>query len=139
MSRFENAKKFFDACETGAGWDGCKEFVADGATFLAQAEALAEVKTVETYCDWMKGLVHDIAPGATYDLHASAYDEETSTAIFFAVFRGKHTGEGGPVLPTGKETNSEYVYVLTMDDSGKVAKMVKVWNDGWALKELGWA
>jgi len=26
-----------------------------------------------------------------------------------------------------------------MNDEGKVAKMFKVWNATWTLKELGWA
>ncbi len=33
MSAVENARKFFDACEKPAGWQGCKEYVADGAPF----------------------------------------------------------------------------------------------------------
>ena len=36
-----------------------------------------------------------------------------------------------------KATNTHYVYVLTMNDEGKVEKMYKVWNAPWALKELG--
>jgi hypothetical protein len=28
--------------------------------------------------------------------------------------------------------------VLTMNDQNKVARMVKVWNAPWAMKELGW-
>ncbi len=27
---------------------------------------------------------------------------------------------------------------LTMNGEGKVAKMAKVWNASWTLKELGW-
>jgi hypothetical protein len=60
-------------------------------------------------------------------------------AVFFATYHARHTGEGGPVPPTQKETHSQYVYILTMDADNKVAKMVKVWNAPWALKELGWA
>ena len=78
------------------------------------------------------------APGATYDLHSSSYDEETRTAVFFATFHAKHTGEGGPVPPTHKETHTDYVYILTMNADDKVERMVKVWNAPWAMKELGW-
>jgi hypothetical protein len=49
-----------------------------------------------------------------------------------------HVGEGGPVPPTNKQTKTDYVYALTMNDEGKVAKMYKVWNATWTLKELGW-
>jgi hypothetical protein len=139
MSAFDTAKEFFEACEAAAGWDGCKKYVADGASFVAQSEPLVDITTVEAYCEWMKGLGTVTVPGAKYDLHTSSYDEETRTAVFFATFHAKHTGEGGPVPPTGKETHSHYVYCITMDKSGKVAKLVKIWNASWALKELGWA
>ena len=32
------AKNFFEACETGKGWEGCKEYCKQDATFSAQAE-----------------------------------------------------------------------------------------------------
>jgi len=38
MSAYENARKFFEAFETPAGWEGCKEYVADGAPFNVQSE-----------------------------------------------------------------------------------------------------
>ncbi len=138
MTAFENATRFFSACEAPEGWAGCKQYVAEGASFAAQSEPLLEVTTVKAYCEWMYGFA-TIAPGATYDLHASAYDEQTQTAIFFATYHARHTGEGGPVPPTHKETHSHYVYSLTMDSDHKVARMVKVWNAPWAMRELGWA
>ena len=58
---------------------------------------------------------------------------------FFATFRGTHVGDGGPVEPTQQQTNSEYVYVVGMNEEGKVANMCKIWNAPWALAELGWA
>jgi len=53
-----------------------------------------------------------------------------------AVFSGTHTGEGGPP-PTGKSTRSDYVYSMEFDGD-KIRHMTKIWNSGWALKELGW-
>ncbi len=138
MTAFENAKKFFAACEAPEGWEGCKPFVAEGAVFRAQSEPLAETKTIQAYCDWMAAIGKVTAPGATYDLHTASFDESTNTAVFFATYHARHTGEGGPVPPTNKETHSDYVYVLTMNGEGKVERMVKVWNAPWAMKELGW-
>jgi len=54
------------------------------------------------------------------------------------VITGTHTGEGGPVPPTGKKTETDYVYVMEFD-SGKIKHMTKIWNASWTLKELGWA
>jgi len=139
MSEFDTATKFFHACETLQGWDGCKEFVAPGATFHAQSEPLTGIHSVEAYCEWMAGIGNGPLKGCSYKLHSAAYDEANKTATFVATFTAAHVGDGGPVPPTRKETNTDYVYSLTMNDQAKVAKMRKVWNAGWALRELGWA
>lgn len=138
MSAFENASSFFHACETLEGWEGCRKYVAPGATFTAQCEPLADVKTVQDYTEWMAGVGKGPLQGCSYHLHTSAWDEANRSATFFATFTGRHVGDGGPVAPTDKETNTDYVYVLTMNGDGQVAKMVKIWNAPWALKELGW-
>ena len=139
MSSFENAKQFFEACEAPKGWAGCREYVVDAAPFICQSDALADVNTVEGYCDWVAGLGTVTAPGATYDLHAASWDEDNSIATFFATYHARHTGDGGPVPPTNKETHSHYVYAVAMNVDGKVQSMTKIWNAPWALRELGWA
>jgi hypothetical protein len=138
MTAPENATSFFHACESGKGWDQCSQYVAPGAKFSAQSDPLVDIGTVEDYVNWMAGLANGIAPGCSYEIHASAYDEAAKAAIFFATFTGTHSGEGGPVPPTNKETISQYVYVFTMNDDGKISNMQKVWNDPWAMRELGW-
>ena len=55
MSAFETATKFFHACESLKGWEGCRAYVADGAPFTGQCEPLEDINTVEAYCEWMKG------------------------------------------------------------------------------------
>jgi len=45
---------------------------------------------------------------------------------------------GGPVPATGRTTHSHYVYVVKVK-GGKVAAMTKIWNSGFALRELGWS
>jgi len=139
MAAFDTATKFFHACETLQGWEGCKEFVAPRASFYAQSEPLTDIHSVEAYCDWMAVVGKGPLEGCSYKLHSSSYDEANRTATFVATFTASHVGEGGPVPPTRKETNTDYVYSLTMNDQGKVEKMRKVWNAGWALRELGWA
>lgn len=138
MGLINNAEKFFHDCESIKGWDTCKEYVAENASFMAQCEPLKEIKTVNEYVDWITGFGSVTVPGCSYELHVSAYDEANQTAIFFATFTGTHTGEGGPVEPTNKTTNSHYVYAFKMNDEGKIAHMTKIWNASWALRELGW-
>jgi hypothetical protein len=138
MSGFINATKFFHACESVKGWEECSEYVEPGASFSAQCEPLVEIKTVEEYVNWMTNFCETIAPGGSYKLHSSAFDDATRTAMFFATFTLSHTGEGGPVPPTNKETNTHYVYIFKINDNDKIQSMQKVWNAPWAMRELGW-
>ena len=138
MTPFDTATAFFHACEGLQGWAGCQEYVGGSAVFNAQSEPIADLTTVEQYCDWMAGTGHGPLQGCRYDLHAAAWDEENQTALFFATFIATHNGEGGPVPATGKQTNSHYVYSVTMNADGKVSAMTKIWNAPWALRELGW-
>lgn len=132
----EKAAQFFDACETGRGWDGCREYCYPDATFSAQAGALADVNTLEAYTEWMKGLYGPV-PDGRYELRSFAVDEARDNVTAFAVFHGTHTGEGGPVPPTGKSVAAEYVYVMDFDGD-RIRHMTKIWNDGVSLSQLGW-
>jgi predicted ester cyclase len=132
----ETARAFFDACETGKGWEACKSYCKPDASFSAQAEPLAEVRTLQQYADWMKGMLV-VLPDARYEVKSFAVDSQRNNVCAYAVFSGTHKGEGGPVPPTGKKTNTDYVYVMDFD-GGKIRHMTKIWHAGWAMKELGW-
>ena len=71
----EVAEKFFEACETGKGWNVCKEYCTPDATFSAQSEALAEIDDVRGYTEWMKGLL-GFMPDGHYEVKAFANDEQ---------------------------------------------------------------
>lgn len=133
----ETAQQFFDACETGKGWEACRKYCHPDAGFSAQADALSGVETLEAYTDWMKGLFTPV-PNGRYELRSFAVDEGRENAMAFAVFRGTHTGEGGPVPPTGQKVEAEYVYVMDFEGD-RIRHMTKVWNDGITMKQLGWA
>lgn len=139
MTKMNVALEFFHACEGLQGSDGCSEYVAEGATFEAQSEPLIDISSLLDYCDWMAGLGSTPLKGCGYKINHSAFDENTSTALVFGTFTGKHVGDGGPVPPTNKETVSHYVYAITVNDDQKINHMTKVWNAPWALSELGWA
>lgn len=136
-SHLEVARAFFEACETGRGWEGCRQFCTPDATFAAQAEALEGVDTLEQYTDWMQGLL-TILPDGSYELKSFAADAERDNAIACAVFSGTHTGDGGPVAPTGKRASADYVYVMDFEGD-RIGHMTKIWNSGFTLGQLGWA
>jgi len=131
------AAAFFEACETGKGWEGCSEYCTPDATFSAQSEPLLEVKTLAQYTEWMKAIL-TIFPDGRYDLKSFAADAERNNVSAYAVFHATHTGDGGPVPPTGLSMSTDYVYVMQFSGD-KIAHMTKIWHSGLALKAVGWA
>lgn len=132
----DTAAAFFEACESGRGWAECARYCTPDAGFAAQSEALAEVATVEAYSNWMQGL-HTFMSDVSYEVTGFGVDAERNSVVVSAVFRGTHSGDGGPLPATGKSTSSDYAYVLRFD-GGKVAHLTKIWHSGMAMQELGW-
>jgi len=133
----ETAERFVDACDKGKGWDECRQYCHSDATFSAQADALAGIDTVQGYTEWAKGLLTPI-PDGRCELLSMAVDEDRKYACAYGVFRGTHTGAGGPVAPTEKKVEADYVYAMQFDGD-KIRHMTKIWNDVISLKQLGWA
>ncbi|UCH24383.1 MAG: nuclear transport factor 2 family protein [Trueperaceae bacterium] len=131
------AKQFFEACDTGQGWDVCKAYCTPDATFSVQANALAEISTLEGYCEWMKNLFTPI-PDGHYELKFFAADEADESVVAVATFHGTQTGPGGPVPPTGKTIAGDYVYHMVFDGE-RIKHLTKIWNDAFSLQQLGWS
>ena len=132
----EKAEQFVDACDTGKGWETCRQYCHPQATFSAQADALAGIDTLEAYTEWAKGLLIPV-PDGRYEVLSFAVDEDRNNVAAYAIFRGTHTGEGGPVPPTGKRVETDYVYIMKFEGD-QIRHMTKIWNDGICLKQLGW-
>lgn len=131
------AAAFFEACETGQGWEACSRYCHPGATFSAQADTFAGLTTIQEYTEAMKGLIAGPIPDAKYEIRSFAVDEERGNVTGFAVFMGTHTGDGGPISPAGGKVETDYVYVMDFDGD-RIRHMTKIWNDGWAMRQLGW-
>jgi len=116
MSISDTAAQFFDACDSGKGWEGAKQCCSDD--------------------DWMAGLFTPI-PDLSYEFKSFSTDDERSCVTAFAVATGTQTGEGGPVPPTGNSIATEYVYVMNFEGT-KISHVTKIWNDVHCLKQLGW-
>lgn len=113
-----NAKAFFNACETGKGWNGTAMYVkADTTTFEAQVmntPALEKIHVIKDYVEWMVSIVKEMGPKATFKVRAGAFDAERNSASYYGVFAG----------------SIDYVYYLHFDDTTcKIDDMVKIWND----------
>lgn len=131
------AAAFFEACESGQGWAECAQYCTADATFAAQSEALADVTSLEAYSNWMQGL-HTFMSDVSYEITGFGTDAGRNCVVVSAVFRGTHSGDGGPLPATGKSTASDYAYVLQFDGD-KIAHLTKIWHSGLAMQELGWA
>jgi predicted ester cyclase len=136
-SILDTAMQFFDACETGKGWETCSKFCHPEATFSSQTTALQDISTLEGYCGWTKNLLVPI-PDGRYELKCFAYDEARNSVAAVSVFHGTQTGPGGPVPPTGKTVAADYVYHIVFDGD-RISHMTKMWNDTASLQQLGWA
>ena len=119
---YDSARQFFEACETGKGWEGCQSFCHAGATFSSQTSALADIDSLEGYTEWMKGLLTPI-PDGHYELKSFSEDEANQCATAFAVFHGTQTGPGGPVEPTGNTIAADYVYAMFFEDGKNLHKI----------------
>ena len=74
-ANIDQAKQFFEACETGEGWEKCQTYCLPDATFSSQTGALADIATLADYCEWMKNLLTPI-PDGHYELKFFAEDQE---------------------------------------------------------------
>jgi len=133
----ETAERFFEACETGKGWERCQQYCYPDATFTAQASALEGVDNVQSYTEWMKGFFTPVPDGHA-EIRSFAVDDVRSKVVVYGVFHGTQTGGGGPVPPTGKTVAIDSVYDMSFDD-GKIRHITKIWNDVASMQQLGWA
>ena len=63
MCNIETARQFVDACDGGRGWQECAQYCHDDATFSCQADALADLATVEGYVGWAADLLTPVPDG----------------------------------------------------------------------------
>ena len=84
----------------------------------------------------MKDLLTPVADGR-YEVRSFGVAEDRNNVTAYAIFRGTHTNDGGPVPPTGKEVEADYVYIMEFEGE-QIRHMTKVWNNVVSLKQLGW-
>ena len=126
MSIMDSAVAFFEACETGKGWEVCSAYCAPDARFSAQAHALDGVETVEAYTNWMRDFMVSV-PDGTYEVIGFGEDKSRSVALVYAIFSGTlPASDNSPARPI----KADYVYSLSFEN-GKIVRMVKIWNDSF--------
>ncbi len=94
--------------------------------------------------DWLREFAESIKallapfPDLREELRSLAIDEEQNIAIAYRVVKGTHTGEGGPVPPTGTAFEVDTVSVMAFDGD-RLRHLTMVMNDLLVDEQLGWA
>src|SRR5215212_10526207 len=104
---------------------------------LAHAGAITPEASAHAFNGWMKGLLTPLPDGQA-EVRSFAVDEARNKVLAYGVFHGSHTGEGGPVAPTGKSAQADYVYDMAFEGD-KIRHLTKIWNDAATMQQLGWA
>ena len=149
MSNLEAAIAFLEVCEKGDGWEACKDYCAENATFRSQAGVFHPPQaeepnlggTLKNYVDWVEKMNQDVLSNCHVSDVVCVYDEKTSTVIFSAVFNATHTNtpEGVPLPPpTNKSAASDFENRVHFDSDGKIDSLIKIWNSEWTAKQFGW-
>ena len=120
MSILEIAENFFWPCDEGKGWEACRKYCHDDATFETEAETLAEVSTLKDYVEWMVE-VHTMMKDITFDIKAMAEDTNRDTVLIYAVFNGLIALETSP-----QPLKTDYVYAITFKKE-KISHVAKIW------------
>jgi len=141
---FENAIAFVKALDGYQGWDGCKQYVADGATFFAKVRILREegIDSIEKYCNWL-ALIGKTYFDSSYEIKGMSF--ANNTAIIYAAFTGKQIEVYNKNSPSSNQyISTDYVYIITMEEKQdenhdpKIIIFRKLWNDCEWQYDLGW-
>ena len=140
---FKNAIAFVKALDGYQGWDGCKKYVADGATFLAKVRILREegIDSIEKYCDWL-ALIGNTYFDSSYEIKGMSF--ANNTAIIYATFTGKQIEVYNKNPSSNEYVSTDYVYIITMEEKKdenhdpKIIIFSKLWNDCEWQYDLGW-
>lgn len=134
------AERFMLGVKPGQGWEAWQPFCHPDATFrkLGTSSVGMEVHdSLREFAESTKALVA-LFPDLREELRSLAIDEARQIAIAYLVIKGTHTGEGGPVPPTGKAFEVDAVYVMSFDGD-RLRHLTMVMNDLVVDKQLGWA
>ena len=122
MDTLTVARAFFDACDFGKGWDGCKQFCHQDASFETEAETLAEINTLDTYCDWMVEALAMFDATVEVEVKSEAYDVKKDIALIYAEIRGNVI-----IGPEPMFMKTDYVYAINFNGK-KISHVTKIWE-----------
>ena len=87
MDNLTRARAFFEACDYGKGWSVCKSYCHDDSSFETESETLAEIDTLDTYCDWMAEALAMFDENVEVEVKSEAFDIKKDIALIYAEIR----------------------------------------------------
>ena len=122
MDNLTRARAFFEACDYGKGWSVCKSYCHDDASFETESETLAEIDTLDTYCDWMAEALAMFDENVEVEVKSEAYDIKKDIALIYAEIRGNVIIGLEPML-----MKTDYVYAINFNGE-KISHVTKIWE-----------
>ena len=122
MDNLTTAGAFFEACDYGKGWSGCRSYCHDNASFETAAETLAEIDTLDTYCDWMVEALAMFDETVEVEVKSEAYDVKKDIALIYAEIRGNVI-----IGPEPMFMKTDYVYAINFNGK-KISHVTKIWE-----------
>ena len=122
MDNLTTARAFFEACDHGKGWTGCRSYCHENASFETEAETLAEINTLDTYCDWMVEALAMFDETVEVEVKSEAYDVKKDIALIYAEIRGNVI-----IGPEPMFMKTDYVYAINFNGK-KISHVTKIWE-----------
>jgi hypothetical protein len=122
MDNLTTAGAFFEACDYGKGWSSCRSYCHDNASFETSAETLAEIDTLDTYCDWMVEALAMFDETVEVEVKSEAYDVKKDIALIYAEIRGNVI-----IGPEPMFMKTDYVYAINFNGK-KISHVTKIWE-----------
>ena len=122
MDNLTKARAFFEACDYGKGWSICKSYCHENASFETKAETLAEIDTLDTYCDWMVEALAMFDNIVEIEVKSEAYDVKKDIALINAEIRGNVIIGPEPLF-----MKTDYVYAINFNGE-KISHITKIWE-----------
>ena len=122
MDNLTTAGAFFEACDYGKGWSSCRSYCHENASFETEAETLAEINTLDTYCDWMVEALAMFDATVEVEVKSEAYDVKKDIALIYAEIRGNVI-----IGPEPMFMKTDYVYAINFNGK-KISHVTKIWE-----------
>jgi len=134
------AERILQNVKPGHGWEAWQPYCHPDATFRKVGTSSVGMEVHESLPAFAEStkVMAALFPDIREEVRSLAIDEEQDIAIAHVVIKGTHTGDGGPVPPSGKAFEVDVAYVMHLDGD-RLRHLTMIMHDLVVDKQLGWA